>query len=163
GVARPFDFAHDIGGIFTRKGCNNATCHGGVKGRGGFKLSPGALYPKEDYEWIVKGGAYQVLTVEAPGPRIPRIDLTQPENSCLLLKPTAATPHGGGKRFDADSPEYRAILRWIRDGAPFGSESSANNQIARIEVFPRSVTLVRGRKHRLLVTAHFADGHAEDF
>src|SRR5947209_943809 len=45
--ARPFEFAHDIGGIFTRKGCNGSTCHGGVKGRGGFKLSAGGLYPKD--------------------------------------------------------------------------------------------------------------------
>ena len=59
---RTFEFAREIGGIFTKKGCNGSTCHGGVKGRGGFKLSAGALYPKDDYEWIVKGGAYQVLT-----------------------------------------------------------------------------------------------------
>ncbi len=80
--------ARDIGGIFTRKGCNNSTCHGGVKGRGGLKLSPGALYPADDYEWIVKGGAYQVLTAAVTGARNPRIDLTHPEKSLLLLKPT---------------------------------------------------------------------------
>src|SRR5205814_2827608 len=126
-------------------------------------LSPGALYPKDDYEWIVKGGAYQVLTTEVAGPRTPRVDLANPEKSILLLKPTAATPHGGGKRFAADSPEYRAILNWIRDGAPFGSEPAAGNQVIRLEVFPRIVTLERGGSHRLLVTAHFAGGRAEDF
>ncbi|HZT28332.1 MAG TPA: DUF1553 domain-containing protein [Bryobacteraceae bacterium] len=161
--ARPFEFARDIGGIFTRKGCNGAACHGGVKGRGGFKLSAGALYPKDDYEWIVKGGAYQVLTAEVKGPRVPRIDLAHPEKSLLLLKPTASVPHGGGRRFRVDSPEYRAILAWIRQGAPFGPEPTADNRVLRLEVYPPVVTLERGQTHRLLVTAHFADGRAEDF
>ena len=44
-MRRPFQFARDIGEIFTRRGCNNNTCHGSVKGRGGFKLSADALYP----------------------------------------------------------------------------------------------------------------------
>ena len=75
-------------------------CHGGVKGQGGFKLSANALYPADDYEWITKGGGYQVLTAEVKGERIPRIDLASPEKSLLLLKPTMAAPHGGGKRFE---------------------------------------------------------------
>ena len=162
-AARPFEFGHDIGGIFTRKGCNGSTCHGGVKGRGGFKLSAGALYPKDDYEWIVKGGAYQVLTTQVGGTRTPRIDVAHPEKSLLLLKPTASVPHGGGRRFPVDSPEYRIILHWIQDGAPFGPDSSINNQVTRLEVFPKTVTLERAGTHRLLVTAHFADGRAEDF
>src|SRR5438046_831578 len=33
---RPFSFATSLGGIFTRRGCNNSDCHGGVKGKGGF-------------------------------------------------------------------------------------------------------------------------------
>ncbi len=162
-AARTFEFARDIGGIFTKKGCNSTTCHGSVKGRGGLKLSGGALYPKDDYEWIVKGGAYQVLTTQITGPRVPRIDLNNPDKSLLLLKPTGAVPHGGGRRFTADSQEYRAILQWIRDGAPFGAESSVNNQITSLEVFPKIVTLERGGSQRLLVTAHFVDGRAEDF
>src|SRR5207253_7241584 len=68
-----FEFGRDISGIFTRKGCNSVTCHGGVKGSGGFKLSPAALYPTDDYEWIVKGGGYQVLTAEVAGELKPRI------------------------------------------------------------------------------------------
>jgi hypothetical protein len=162
-AARSFEFARDIGGIFTRKGCNGSTCHGGVKGRGGFKLSAGVLYPKDDYSWIVKGGTYQVLTAQVTGARTPRINLQSPEKSLLLLKPTASVAHGGGKRFAVDSPEYRTILDWIRKGAPYGPESSANNQISTLEIFPKTVTMERNRSHRLLVTAHFADGRAEDF
>ena len=37
------------------------------------------------------------------------------------------------------------------------------NKVVRLEVFPPIVTLERGAKHRLLVTAHFSDGRAEDF
>ena len=36
---RQFQFGRDIGSIFTRQGCNGSACHGGVKGRGGLKLS----------------------------------------------------------------------------------------------------------------------------
>ncbi len=163
GRQRTFEFAREIGGIFTKNGCNSSTCHGGVKGRGGFKLSPGALYPKDDYEWIVTGGQYQVLVAQVSGPRKPRIDLTNPEKSLLLLKPTASVPHGGGKRFAVDSLEYRAILAWVRNGAPFGPESSRNNEVASLEVFPKTLALERSLTHRLIVTAHFVDGRAEDF
>jgi hypothetical protein len=159
----PFEFARDIGGIFTRKGCNSPACHGGVKGRGGFKLSAAALYPKEDYEWIVQGGAYQVLSAEAAGSRVPRIDLAHPEKSLLLLKPTAAVPHGGGRRFASGSPEYRTILEWIRNGAPFGVEPAAENRVERLEILPPVITLERGGSQQLRVMARFADGRAEDF
>lgn len=161
--SREFQFAYDIGSIFTRKGCNGSSCHGGVKGRGGFKLSSGSLHPQDDYEWIVKGGAYQVLTTEVKGPRTPRIDVQHPERSLLLLKATGAVAHGGGQRFSADSPEYGAILNWVRTGAPFGPQAGLENRVVRLEVFPRIVTLERGGKQRLLVTAHLADGGTEDF
>jgi hypothetical protein len=159
---REFAFGRDIGGVLTRAGCNNSNCHGGVKGRGGFKLSGGALHPKDDYEWIVKGGTYQVLTNEVKGERIPRIDLKEPGKSLVLRKATGVTPHGGGIRFKVDSPAYLALIEWIRKGAPYGAET-AETRVVRLEVFPKTVTLERGAKHRLLVTAHLADGRTEDF
>lgn len=160
---RPFSFAQDIGRVLTRSGCNNSTCHGGVKGRGGFQLSSGALHPKDDYEWIVKGGEYQVLTTEVKGERIPRIDLKQPAQSLLLRKPAGQTPHGGGVRFKTDSEEYRALLNWVSQGAPYGAADDKQVTVTRLEVFPKTLTLERGGSHRLLVTAHFADGRTEDF
>ncbi|MBL8214992.1 MAG: DUF1549 domain-containing protein, partial [Bryobacterales bacterium] len=163
GAERPFTFQRDIGAILTRAGCNGSSCHGGVKGRGGFKLSSGALHPKDDYEWIVKGGVYQVLTSEAKGERVPRIDLKQPEQSMLLRKPTGQAPHGGGVRFKPDSAEYQALLEWIRKGAPYGPDDTPEAKVTRLEVFPKIVSLERGGKHRLLVTAHLADGRTEDF
>src|SRR6202011_706384 len=70
-IHRPFQFARDIGEIFTRRGCNNHTCHGSVIGRGGLKLSVDALYPEEDYNWIRKGGVYSVFSVEPKAPSAP--------------------------------------------------------------------------------------------
>ncbi|MEX2262254.1 MAG: DUF1549 and DUF1553 domain-containing protein [Bryobacteraceae bacterium] len=160
---REFEFGLDIGGILTRKGCNGANCHGGVKGRGGLKFSAGALHPKDDYEWIVKGGAYQVLTDEVKGERVPRIDTKEPAQSLLLLKATGSVPHGGGQRFPKDSPEYETILKWIRDGAPFGPEDNRENRVVRLEVLPRIVTLEHAGRRKLTVTAHLADGRSEDF
>ena len=122
GSARPFSFARDVGGILTKRGCNNQECHGSVKGRGGFKLSANALYPRDDHEWIVQGGIYQVLSPESLGPRQPRIDLKQPQNSLLLTKPTMEEPHGGGERLSRDSADYRTLVEWIRAGAPYGRE-----------------------------------------
>jgi Bacterial Ig-like domain (group 2). len=91
-TARPFSFARDIGGILTKRGCNQAACHGGVKGRGGLKFSANALYPKDDYEWITKGGVYQVLTAEVPGVRIPRVDVKNPAASCFSQSPRWPLP-----------------------------------------------------------------------
>ena len=164
GEKRPFSFARDIGGILTKRGCNSSECHGGVKGQAGFKLSLNALYPREDYQWIVEGGNYQVLTVEPAGPKRPRIDQREPEKSLLLLKPTFAIPHGGGKRFAIDSADYQKILRWIRQGAPYGAEGKQeeNSRIERLEVFPREGVLEKGGSHQLLVTAYLSNGQQED-
>jgi HEAT repeat protein len=53
------------------------------------------------------------------------VDLSDPENSLILRKPTSGSesegvlgskvlPHGGGVRWEKDSPEYQTILRWIK-------------------------------------------------
>jgi hypothetical protein len=163
-LVEPVTFRREIAGILTKRGCNNATCHGGVKGQGGFKLSANALYPAEDYEWITKGGGYQVLTAEVKGERVPRIHLAEPEKSLMLVKATMAVPHGGGKRFEADSEDYRTILDWIRNGVPYArATTSEEAQLLRLEVYPSTAILPLEGKHRLLVTAHFSDGRTEDY
>jgi hypothetical protein len=163
-AAQPLSFRREIAGILTKRGCNSAICHGGVKGQGGFKLSAGALYPADDYEWITKGGGYQVLTAEVKGERIPRINLSDPAKSLLLLKPTGATSHGGGKRFDAESDDYKTILEWIRNGAPYSTgDPSGEAKLSRLELFPVMAILPLEAEHRLLVTVHFSDGHTEDY
>ncbi|MDQ6662861.1 MAG: DUF1549 domain-containing protein [Acidobacteriota bacterium] len=163
-VPRAFSFPRDIGGILTKRGCNQAACHGSVKGRGGLKLSANALYPKDDHEWITKGGAYQVLTMEVKGERIPRVDVKNPESSLLLTKPTMTVPHGGGKRLEKDSEDYRAILAWVKSGAPYGAEAGSKEpKLVRLEAFPAMAAMPVQGHRRLLVKAQFSDGHTEDF
>ena len=159
---RPFTFARDIGGILTQRGCNDTSCHGGVKGRAGFKLSVNALSPRDDYKWIVEGGTFRVLTTDTE-PKIPRITLKEPQKSLLVLKPTFSVPHGGGVRFNVGSPDYETILNWVRAGAPYGEEAEKQGEsIQRVEVFPKEVVLDSGGRHQLIVTAYLANGRRED-
>ena len=160
---KPFSFARDIGGILTKKGCNSSDCHGSVKGKGGLKLSMDALYPRDDHKWIIEGGSYQVLTSEAAGQKIPRVDLKNPENSLLLQKPTFALPHGGGQVLQVGSADYETILQWIRSGAPYGEEGGESIRVTAVEVFPKEVVLDPKGKHQLLVTARLSNGRTEDF
>ena len=118
-MTRPFSYSRAISlRILTKRGCNGAACHGGVKGRGGFKLSANALYPKDDYEWITKGGTYQVLTAEVKGQRVPRVDLATSRE-----EPSARQAHHGrpARRRQAvsmtDSEDYKTMLDWVKRGA----------------------------------------------
>ncbi|MDX1981577.1 MAG: DUF1553 domain-containing protein, partial [Bryobacteraceae bacterium] len=58
--------------------------------------------------------------------------------------------------------DYRLILEWIRSGAVYGEEA-AGARVVRLEAYPASAALPAGGTHRLLVTAHFSDGHSEDY
>jgi len=159
---RPFSFARDLGGIFTKRGCNNSDCHGSVKGKGGLKLSANALYPKDDYKWIVEGGTYQVLSAEA-GEKVPRINLKAPEKSLLLQKPTMELAHGGGQRFGVDSGDYQTILNWVKSGAPYGAQDDQGSvRVTSLEVTPMEGVLDRSGKQQLLITAHLSNGQRED-
>ena len=163
GAQRPFSFSRDIGTILTKRGCNSSDCHGGVKGRAGFKLSIDALHPRDDYRWIVQGGDYQVMSAEAGGAIEPRVDLGAPDRSLLLQKPTLQIPHGGGERISPDSPDYRVLLDWVRQGARYGDETAETaRKIRRLEVLPSEVVLESGARHGLVVRAHLSDGSHED-
>ena len=162
GKERVVSFARDIEAIFTRRGCNGSNCHGGVKGRGGFKLSLNGTYPHEDYQWITEGGTYQVLTDESSGPKVPRVDLKEPEKSLLVLKPTFLVPHGGGERLAVNSRDYQILLSWIRAKAPYGADSDSAEKVERVEVFPPEAVLDSSGRQQLLVTAHLSNGHQQD-
>src|SRR5262249_46290116 len=135
-----------------------SNCHGSVKGRGGFKLSQNGLDPREDYRWILEGGGYQVLTPEPLAPKNPRINVTEPDKSLLLLKATMAIAHGGGERFKSSSSDYQTILNWIRNGGSYGDIS----RIERVEVYPRETVLDSAGKQQLLVTAYLSNGQRRD-
>lgn len=56
---------------------------------------------------------------------VARIDLADPVNSPILIKPTSRQ-HGGAIRFDLTTEEgrddYNTVLRWIMSGAPCGND-----------------------------------------
>src|SRR5206468_11447735 len=80
-------------------------------------------------------------------------------SSLLLLKPTMSIPHGGGRRFAVESAEYRALLEWVRRGAPYGDEDAAAESI---EIEPRELFLDGGGKRQLRAVAIRAGGVRED-
>src|SRR6266511_2119146 len=81
-------FRNHVQPVLARFGCSSGACHGAAAGQNGFKLS---LRGYDDE------GDYLALTRNALGRRIIPAD---PGRSLLLLKPTTAVPHKGGKRFE---------------------------------------------------------------
>ena len=160
--AAPFSFVDSITPILTKNGCNGSNCHGGVKGRGGFKLSLYALNPAEDYRWIARGGVFDVLVMDTGKPEIPRVNLAEPAQSLLLKKPSMQIPHGGGPVIDTDSRDFATLLRWIENGASFQTETESHSKIVGVEVFPTEVVLAERGTQRLIVTARLSDGRLRD-
>ncbi|KAB2668329.1 MAG: DUF1553 domain-containing protein [Verrucomicrobia bacterium] len=144
----PVHFANQIVPIFTKNGCNGGGCHGKAAGQNGFRLSLLGFEPGEDYEHLVK---------EARGRRV---FPASPERSLLLTKAAAQLPHGGGKRIDPGSDDYRQLVRWIRQGLPSGRADAPT--VDRIEVFPTTRMLSLEAEQQLVVTAHYTDGSTED-
>jgi hypothetical protein len=144
----PIHFANQIVPIFTKNGCNGGGCHGKAAGQNGFRLSLLGFEPGEDYEHLVK---------EARGRRL---FPAAPEHSLLLTKGTAQLPHGGGKRLEPASDDYRLLVRWISQGMPVGRADAPT--VTRIEVFPTERTLPLNAEQQLVVTAHYSDGSTED-
>jgi len=147
-VNLPINFGNQIVPIFTKLGCNGGGCHGKASGQNGFKLSLLGFEPQVDYT---------ALTQEARGRRI---FLAAPEHSLLLRKASGGIAHGGGKRMDVGSDEYRMIRRWIAAGTPFGSPNDP--VVAKITVYPEHRSLTRQNKQQLAVYAHYSDGSVED-
>jgi hypothetical protein len=144
----PINFANQIVPIFTKLGCNSGGCHGKASGQNGFKLSLLGFEPEVDYAALVK---------EARGRRL---FLAAPSSSLLLLKATGTIAHGGGKRLEPDSDEYKLIRRWIAAGIPHGKPDDP--VVTRITVYPEHRLLTRQNKQQIAVYAHYSDGSVED-
>jgi hypothetical protein len=134
--------------VLTKMGCNSGACHGASAGKNGFKLTLRGYDPDQDYD---------TLTRQSIGRRV---SLSEPAHSLMLLKPTFAVPHGGGKRFSTDSLEYRVISEWIAAGAPRPAEQDP--QVTGLEVFPASAVLKLGGEQQLVVRAKYSDGRVRD-
>src|SRR5205814_1645066 len=133
----PGAFRNHVQPVLAKMGCSSGACHGAAAGQNGFKLS---LRGYDDE------GDFLALTHGALGRRIVPSD---PGRSLMLLKPTGAVPHKGGKRFEVDSLDYRILSQWIAAGTP--GPSSNDTRISRIEILPRRTVLTPGATQQLSV------------
>lgn len=150
GMSQPTDwsFRNHVQSVLSKMGCNSGACHGALAGKKGFKLSLRGY--DADGDWLV-------LTHQARGRRV---DLADPTQSLMLLKPTAAIAHGGGLRFGVDSEAYKIISEWIADGAVGPKQTDA--RVVGVEMFPKASIQRVGASQQLLVRATFSDGRSED-
>lgn len=143
-----WSFRNHLIPVLTRLGCNSGACHGAAAGKGGFKLTLRGYDPEADFN---------VLTRQSLGRRINKLE---PAKSLMLLKPTMAIGHGGGKRLSTDSLEYKVLSEWIAGGLTAPAER--DTRITRIEVSPKTTSLARGAEEQLHVLAFYSDGRSED-
>jgi hypothetical protein len=142
------NFANQIVPVLTKLGCNGGGCHGKASGQNGFKLSLLGFEPDVDFTALVK---------EARGRRL---FPAAPDHSLVLLKATGQIAHGGGKRMDKDSDEYKLIRRWIAAGTPYGQPTDPF--VDRIMAYPDHRIMTRQNKQQLAVLAHYTDGSIQD-
>jgi hypothetical protein len=147
-VDLPINFPNQVVPIFSKLGCNTGGCHGKISGQNGFRLSLFGFEPELDYMSLVKEN------------RGRRVSPSAADRSLLLLKVSGAVAHGGGKRMEANSDEYKLLRRWIASGTPYGNESDPN--VTKITVYPDHRVLTRQNKAQFAVYAHYSDGTVED-
>jgi hypothetical protein len=145
----PVSFVREVMPVLSKAGCNAGTCHGSAKGKNGFKLSLRGYDPDYDHHALVD---------DISGRRFNRTD---PAQSLMLLKPTAAVPHKGGQAILPGSRYYNLLKQWIAEGVR--SDSDRVKRVARLEVLPAvpNVTLP-GMIQKTLVIAYYPDGTTRD-
>src|SRR5260370_26146993 len=147
--AESISFRNDVMAVLSRAGCNQGVCHGNQNGKNGFKLS----LRGEDPVWD-----YSALTRDMLGRRVNK---DHPAESLILLKPTVAIPHEGGKRFPVDSLEYRIVAGWIAAGMPPDSPDAP--ALRRIAVTPgEQILFGPDARVQLRVQATFSDNAVRD-
>jgi hypothetical protein len=148
-ATEPVSFDTEVMAVLSRAGCNAGACHGNLNGKNGFKLSLRGQDAAADY---------LALSRDMQGRRV---NLEHPEKSLLLLKATASIPHEGGKRFRADSLEYRILSNWIAEG--MRRDRAGLPAPVALEVTPTDrVVLDPAERVRLQVVARFSDGTTRD-
>lgn len=140
-------FATDVQPVLTKLGCNQGACHGAQHGQGGFKLSLRGFDDKADYQEVVRGALSR------------RVSLGDPGRSLLLLKPTAETPHEGGKRLVKGSWAYRTLVRWLSQGAT--GPDPKDHKLKALVVTPAESILQPGQHARVVAKAVYEDGAEE--
>jgi WD40 repeat protein/mono/diheme cytochrome c family protein len=141
-------FTRDIAPVLSRAGCNAGTCHGSAKGKNGFKLSLRGYDPVFDHRALTDDLAAR------------RINTASPDDSLMLLKPTAAVPHTGGRVFGTDTPYYRMLRRWIAAGA---KQDLSAARVTKVEIFPQDPVIEAvGSAQQMRIVATYADSTTRD-
>ena len=141
------DFENDLIPIFTKFGCNAGACHGSAAGRGELNLSLFGGNPKADYQAIVRQFSGR------------RINLIYPDESLVILKPTAQTKHGGGQVLNENGEAVELLLNWIKQGARFETQ----RELDRVEITPvKQIIRDFDNSIQLRAIAHFSDGTTKD-
>lgn len=147
---RPVSFHLDVMPIFMREHCNTGSCHGSARGQDGFNLSLFGFDPDGDHFRLTK---------ELLGRRI---NLAIPEESLLVEKSIESVPHTGGKLFEKNSPPYKVMVEWVRNGALNDDPSTLAKPVA-VELYPPKLVLEgAGATQQMTVRAKYSDGHDRD-
>jgi hypothetical protein len=144
----PLNFGNQVVPIFTKLGCNSGGCHGKLAGQNGFRLSLLGFEPDLDYSTLVKEG------------RGRRLFPANPDSSLFLMKATGKIAHGGGRKMEPDSDEYKIVRRWIAAGMPWGD--AKDPVVTKISVYPEHQLMTRQSKQQFAVFAHYSDGSIDD-
>ena len=149
-MEKPFDwsFRNHVQPVLAKNGCSAGACHGAAAGQNGFKLSLRGYDDEGDFLTLTRGAIGRRIVPSDPG------------RSLMLLKPTAAVPHKGGKRFEVGSLDYRVLSQWLAAGAP--GPKADDPRIVKIEILPSHVILTPAATQQLSVRAWFSDGYSED-
>ena len=141
------DFENDLMPVFTKFGCNAGACHGSAAGRGEFKLSLFGGNPQADYEAIVRQLAGR------------RINLMHPEQSLVILKPTAQTSHGGGQVLDETGESAQLLRNWVQQGARY----ETLRRLERVEISPQKQVITNLESPiQLQAKAYFSNSTTKD-
>ena len=141
------DFRNDLIPMFTKQGCNAGACHGAAIGRGGFKLSLYGGDPHSDYDAIVRHLKGR------------RVNLAQPDESLIFLKPAEYLEHGGGAIFDDKGESGQLLIDWIKQGAG----NTTRRDLDRLEITPQKwIEKSLGESVALRSVAHYSDGTSRD-
>lgn len=119
-------FGREVVPVLYKLGCSTGACHGSFSGKGTFRLSLFASDAMADFRSIRDGFGR-------------RINLHDPEQSLILLKPTGRVAHGGDVKLIPGSDEYKLLKRWIEAGAKF--DPASEGSVASVRVEPPSFIL----------------------
>ncbi len=144
----PINFTNQIIPVFTKLSCNGGGCHGKSGGQNGFRLSLLGFEPEIDYASLAREE------------RNRRVQVTAPDSSLLLTKGVGSVAHGGGRKMEVDSDEYRLVRRWISSGMPWGKPEDPT--LTDLTVYPANRVMRPGSSQQFVVLAKYSDGRFED-